>query len=87
MAVILTTPHFDRQLEGLDESVRVLLKSCLERFQPNKNDPRLRIKKLSGRFKDYRSFRVGRNFRVLFRPLGNERYLFLDIDDRKDIYR
>lgn len=87
MAAILTTPHFDRQLKSLDTVMRRRLQASVDWFITNPKDPRLHVKKLSGRFQEYWSFRVGHNFRVMFRPLDNARFLFLDIDDRKEIYR
>jgi len=56
-------------------------------FRQDPQDPRLRGKALTGQLKGLYSFRVSRNYRVLYRPLGQGRFLFYDVDDRKNIYR
>lgn len=55
-------------------------------FRQNSNDPRLHIKALKGRLKGLFSFRVTRNYRVLYAWKDKENILFYEIGDRKFIY-
>ena len=55
-------------------------------FRKDPADPRLHVKALKGRLKGLFSFRVTRNYRVLFAKKETDIYLFYEIADRQYIY-
>lgn len=86
MMEIIYSPHFLRSAKHLTAEMRLLLEERIERFSENHKDPAFHAKPLAGKWKGYWSFRVGRNHRVLYRPLSASTVLLYDVDDRKDIY-
>jgi addiction module RelE/StbE family toxin len=53
----------------------------------NPSSPRLHMRKLTGRFHGLRSFRVTRDWRVIFYFIGSDTAYLVDVGHRKDIYR
>lgn len=87
MITIKFSSRFPRALKKCSDEIAPLLDESIALFLRNPNDPRLHSKPLTGTLKGYWSFRVGRNFRVLYQQLSRDLYLFYDIDDRKDVYK
>ena len=83
---IIRTNSFEQQLSRLPQEAERLFSVQEKRFGENWQDPRLHIKKLRG-FKNVFSFRVTRNWRVLFYFQNPVTAVFFDIDNRRDIYR
>ncbi|OGQ04328.1 MAG: hypothetical protein A3F82_10355 [Deltaproteobacteria bacterium RIFCSPLOWO2_12_FULL_44_12] len=80
------TPHFVKGLKKLPQKVQELAIRQEEIFRKNPQDPRLHIKILKGRLAGLSSFRVTRNYRVLFAKKEKDVYLFYEIGDRQYIY-
>lgn len=55
-------------------------------FRGDASDPRLHTKVLKGKLKGLYSFRVTRNYRVLYAWKGKNEVLFYEIGDRQYIY-
>lgn len=53
----------------------------------NPFDPRLHTKRLSGSLEEQLSFRITRDFRVLFQFIDTETIQLLRVAHRKDVYR
>ena len=83
---IIRTKNFDRSRGKLPSEARKFYLVQEQRFKENWRDSRLHIKKLYG-FEDALSFRVTRNWRVLFYFQNKTTAIFFEIDNRKDIYR
>lgn len=83
---IIQTDDFERSLNKLPKEIQRLYFTQKSSFQKNWCDPRLHIKKVKI-LPHALSFRVTRNYRVLFYFQHAETAIFFDIDHRKDIYR
>jgi len=83
---VIRTKSFDRSFEKLPREARQLYLVQEQRFKENWRDSRLHIKKLRG-FENELSFRVTRNWRVLFYFQNKTTAIFFEIDNRKDVYR
>lgn len=87
MVHIRYADSFLKEARRLPKGIQDLLLTQTERFGANPRDPRLHTKILHGRLEGKFSFRVTRNYRVIYRIEDRDQYTFLIIDDRKDIYR
>ncbi|OHA71285.1 MAG: hypothetical protein A3F15_01540 [Candidatus Wildermuthbacteria bacterium RIFCSPHIGHO2_12_FULL_40_12] len=78
---------FLRTAERLDNKLKPKLKSSLDILLKNPFYPTLHTKHLTGKFSGYHSFRLGRDYRVIFKFVANEEIRLLDVGHRKDIYK
>lgn len=80
------TSDFVKSFKKLPKPIQELAIRQEEIFRKNPNDPRLHRKALKGQLKGLFSFRVTRNYRVLFAKKEKDIYLFYEIGDRKYVY-
>lgn len=73
--------------ETLDASLQNKLADFIALIQHNPFHPRLHTKALSGPLAGIYSFRINRDWRVLFKFLSPDEIQLIDIGHRKDIYR
>lgn len=80
------TSYFLKGFKNLPKEIQ--RHTCIQEaiFRQDPQDPRLHVKALKGRLKGLYSFRVTRNYRVLFTWKGKNVALFYEIGDRKLIY-
>ena len=78
--------EFRKHFYKLPKNAQRAYRTQEERFRKNWKDARLHVKKLSGRNIVF-SFRVTRNYRVLFMIVEDNTIIFSAIGNRKDIYR
>ena len=83
---IIRSADLERTLKTLSVDMRRFYLIQENRFKNDRRDPRLHIKKVHGLPNTF-SFRVTRNFRVLFYFHTQDTTIFFAIDDRKDIYK
>ncbi len=83
---ILYTKHFVRMLGRAPEDIQGLFFRQEELFKINWRDPRLHAKRLRGQPILF-SFRITRNYRVIFTFVKHDTALLTAIGNRKDIYR
>lgn len=83
---IVYTEEFQKQLKKLPKDIQVFYHRQEKIFRVNWRDPCLHIKKLTDHPFPF-SFRITRNYRVLFIFVQTETVLFATIGNRKDIYR
>ena len=83
---IIRTKDFEQSFAKLPREIKRLYFVQEERFRDNWRDARLHTKRLSGMDSVF-SFRVTRNWRVLFYFQNPATAIFFEIDNRKDIYR
>ena len=83
---VIRTKGFDQSFGKLPREAKRLYLAQEQRFKENWKDPRLHVKKLHN-FEHALSFRVTRNWRVLFYFQNKTAVIFFEIDNRKDIYR
>ena len=56
-------------------------------FCSNPYHPELKTKKLQGKLRLFYSFRITRDYRIIFEFIDNKTIIFLAVKHRKDIYR
>lgn len=83
---IIKTGEFDKSYKRLPKEIQRLFSAQEKRFESNWRDPRLHAKKVKSLPFAF-SFRITRNYRVLFYFKNAGEAIFFDIDHRKDIYR
>lgn len=82
---IVKTGDFERSFEKLPKEIQRLYQVQEKRFETDWHDPRLHIKKVRT-LTFALSFRITRNYRVLFYFQSKERAIFFYVDHRKDVY-
>lgn len=83
---VIETDDFVHTLAHLPTSAQRLYHVQRARFECDSRDTRLHAKKLHG-LDDVYSFRVTRNYRVLFYFHTEDTVIFFTIGDRKDVYK
>ena len=58
----------------------------LELFRENIFNEKLKTHKLSGKLKDYLSFSINFDIRVIFEFYGKNKVIFIDIGTHKEVY-
>ena len=85
MKIVYAEEFFGR-FHRLPKDIRRLFRIQESRFKINWRDPRLHIKKLTGHPFPF-SFRITRQYRVLFHFVGVDTAFFGTIGNRRDVYR
>ena len=78
---------FLRSVSGLPKNIQIKLDALLGLLAHNPYDSRLHAKKLHRNLIGYLSFRITRDWRVMFQFTDPETILLLTAKHRKDIYR
>ena len=84
---IIATDEFERQYRQLPVQVRRKAKKQEKFFRNDPFHPSLRTEKLEPKSKELWSFRVDRQYRILFRFLDNSTAYFLTIGTHDWIYK
>jgi len=79
--------QFLRSAEKLNGKIKSKLKLSLDILSKNPFDPKLETKSLSGKLAGYYSFRLGKDYRVIFKFTSDSTIFLLKVGNRKDIYR
>ena len=87
MITIIYGDRFFRSVQKLSKKQRVKLAKLLTILQQNPFDTRLHTKHLSGPLVGLFSFRITRDWRVIFQFLSSNQTKLIDIGHRKEIYR
>ena len=80
-----TSSRFLRRAKKLREPHATMLRAALRRFAADPADPLLRVHKLKGELRDYWSFTVDNDLRVLFRWDGDEAFL-VNLGSHDEVY-
>lgn len=83
---ILYADEFRKRFKKLPKAAQTLYRRQENIFRADWRDPRLHTKKLAGHPLSF-SFRVTRQYRVLFSFVDEQTVLLATIGDRKDVYR
>ncbi len=78
---------FIKQAKKLPTTAKKFLSRGLVFLKNNPYDSRLHAKRLSGDLTGFLSFRITRDYRVIFYFLDEETIKLVDVAHRKDIYR
>jgi mRNA-degrading endonuclease RelE of RelBE toxin-antitoxin system len=79
--------HFIKSARKLPKVQKKKLSECLTHLQINPYSPQLHTKHLSTPLTGLLSFRITREWRVIFRFLNEDTILLVEVAHRKDIYR
>lgn len=84
---IVYAKDFIKSAKTLPQPIKKKLSCLLEVLQENPFHPKLHTKPLVGKLKGYFSFRITRDWRVIFCFLSAEEIFLVDVAHRKDIYK
>lgn len=84
---ILYSEHFKKNAKKLDVKQQDKLSRLVVVLSKNPFDLLLHTKQLSGQLAGIYSFRINRDWRVLFRFLSIDEIMLIDVGNRKDIYK
>lgn len=79
--------NFIKQFKNLPFEIKEKLASLEDVFVQNNFNPVLHTKKLKGSLKNFFSFRITRDYRVIYRFVSHNEVEFLAVKHRKDIYK
>lgn len=79
------TRDFEKSFKSLPKKIQLLFRKQELIFKEDPRDPRLHAKILSGDARNF-SFRVTREYRVIFTFVEPEIVIFYEIGHRKDAY-
>ncbi|MEK7623964.1 MAG: hypothetical protein AAB408_04865 [Patescibacteria group bacterium] len=83
---IVCDENFDKKLKKLPDIIQEFYQEQETIFRKNWRDPRLHTKKLTGHPLAF-SFRITRQYRVLFSFIDSDTAFFTTIAHRRDVYR
>ncbi len=84
---IVYSRGFVKSARKIPESIKKKLVTLLEFLEENPFHPQLHTKPLAGKLRGYFSFRITRDWRVIFYFLDEDTVYLIDIAHRKDIYK
>lgn len=87
MVRIVYGSHFLKSAKRLPQETKNKLAKLLESLAQNPFHPLLHTKHLTGKLSGFLSFRITRDFRVIFQFLDEQTIQLIEAADRKDIYR
>ena len=87
MNSIVFSDNFLSSVKKLDRKIAVKINNSFKLLQSDAFDSRLHAKPLRGMLKGLYSFRVGRDYRVVFRFLDNTTMLLILAEHRSKIYK
>lgn len=83
---LLKTKDFEKSFEKLPPKIQALAVKKIFLFRNNPFNPSLKTHKLKGELKNYHSFSINYQYRVLFEFLSRNKALFYDIGTH-EIYK
>ncbi|MEK7522647.1 MAG: type II toxin-antitoxin system mRNA interferase toxin, RelE/StbE family [Patescibacteria group bacterium] len=86
MTKILYSSQFEKSFRKIPENIAQLFNDKQSFFILNSFNPLLKTHKLKGKLKEYYSFSVNIEYRVIFKIVSKEKILFLDIGTH-EIYK
>jgi mRNA interferase YafQ len=85
---IVFSKEFIKSVKLIPKPIQRKLADLLEVLENNPFSPILHTKPLTGHLKNFYSFRITRNWRVIFNFIENPQMIFLiDVAHRKNIYK
>ncbi|MBI2097917.1 MAG: type II toxin-antitoxin system RelE/ParE family toxin [Candidatus Vogelbacteria bacterium] len=87
MSSLIFGQSFIRSAKLLDKNLQSRLRRSLDLLAKEPFSSLLHTKPLTGELKSFYSFRLGRDYRVIFKFLSAETIHLLKVGHRKNIYR
>lgn len=86
MISVIFGEHFVKAVRKLPSFQQEKLSILIELLRENPFNTRLHTKPLVGELSGLYSFRITRDFRVIFQFLGSDKVRLIDVGHRKEIY-
>ncbi|MBI2024813.1 MAG: type II toxin-antitoxin system RelE/ParE family toxin [Candidatus Harrisonbacteria bacterium] len=74
-------------VKKLDHGTKLQVDALLQVLKNNPFHPRLHTKPLHGKLAGFYSFRIGRDYRAVFKFLDNKKIFLLRVKHRKEVYK
>ena len=87
MHTILFGDGFIDSVKKLEKSVTIKINSQLSFLQQDPFHAKLHTKPLHGKLAGFYSFRISRDYRVIFKFIGNQTVLLVVVAHRREVYR
>lgn len=87
MPTLIYDPRFQKSANKLENKELAHLAELLKLLEENSYHPLFHTKYLTGPLEGLLAFRIGRDYRCIFRIVENQTILLLEVRHRKDIYR
>ena len=87
MVEIIVTKEFENNYKLLPESIKKKAEQKEKIFRINPFNPVLKTEKLYPKEKGYYSFRIDRNYRIIFKFLEKNKVLFLTVGHHNWVYK
>lgn len=87
MLTVRYSDSFLRSARKLPKEQQKKLASLIELLSKNPFHPKLHSKHLAGKLSGLYSFRITRDWRVIFQFVSSQEIELIDVANRKDIYR
>lgn len=84
---IVYSNNFIKSAKLTPKPIKNKLADLLEIIKENPFDSKLHAKPLMGELKGFYSFRITRDWRVIFNFLNSQKIFLIDVAHRKDIYK
>jgi addiction module RelE/StbE family toxin len=84
---IVYSKEFIKSVKRTPKQIQNKLAGLIEILQQNPFHPKLHSKPLVGKLKGFYSFRITRDWRVIFGFLNSKTIFLIDIAHRKDVYK
>jgi len=87
MHTILFGDGFLNSVKKIEKSLAIRLNSQLIFLQQDPFHAKLHTKSLNGKLAGFYSFRIGKDYRIIFKFLGNKTIMLVIIAHRREVYR
>jgi len=87
MITIKFDKRFLKEFKKLSSEIQQKLIYLEDVFKVNPFEKNLQTKRLQGKLKNFYSFRITREYRVIFQFISFNEVVFLAVKHRKDIYK
>lgn len=76
---IFKSKDFEKSFAHMPQNIQLLAVKKIALFKTNPSNPQLKTHKLKGKLKNFYSFSVNRQYRILFEFLNKNKVLLFDI--------
>jgi addiction module RelE/StbE family toxin len=81
------TKTFVKKFQSLPQKIKLAYSELEPLFKKNPFHPRLHSKGLHGKLRNFYSFRITRDYRVVYEFLSDDEAALITVRHRKDIYK
>lgn len=86
MKTVLLHKHFEKKYSKLSQKIKGAFKERRNLFLEDTHSTLLGVHALHGKYKGYESFNVTGDIRVVYKEVGEDVFLFMDIGTHGELY-